>query len=250
MTVTGGVATAAAFVPTDIAGLVAWYDFSDVTKLWQDTGRTSAISADGQSIKGVTDKAAANHLSQASAAPVYKANIKNGLSIARFTAASSHQLLTGTSPTVPNGTAPFTAFFVASRASSADMRVVGRASGSGGWAGGALGGATTARVTTLTVKDYDFVGGWTLSTFHVQEFVLDSSQDVTWRKNGTSLGTAAHTAFAADPGTAAATVGSRNGADFWDGDIAEVLVYNVDIGTTASSQVRSFLGTKWGITVV
>lgn len=38
------------------ADLRHWYDFTDITTLWQDTGLSTQITANGQEIKGITDK--------------------------------------------------------------------------------------------------------------------------------------------------------------------------------------------------
>lgn len=77
---------APAFAPTDIVGLVAWYDFSDITTLFQDSARTIPVTGDADLIGGVTDKSSAgNHLAQGTAAarPTYKTGIQNSKSIAR-----------------------------------------------------------------------------------------------------------------------------------------------------------------------
>ena len=69
------------------AGLKAWYDFSDISTLWQDTARTSAITADAQTIGGVTDKSGTGrHLQAPTTAnePAYKTGIIAGKSIARL----------------------------------------------------------------------------------------------------------------------------------------------------------------------
>src|SRR5512143_1726520 len=39
-----GVVIVGAFVPTDVAGSIGWYDFSDVAALWKDTARSSAVT--------------------------------------------------------------------------------------------------------------------------------------------------------------------------------------------------------------
>lgn len=73
--VTGG--GASAFTPATLfaaseAG--AWYDPSDLSTLWQDTGGTVAVTADGQSVARMDDKSGnGNHLTQATAGmrPVY-----------------------------------------------------------------------------------------------------------------------------------------------------------------------------------
>ena len=64
-----------AFTPAELSGLVAWYDPSDLTTLYQDVAMTVPVTATGQSVAAMRDKSGHGyHLTQATASkrPLYK----------------------------------------------------------------------------------------------------------------------------------------------------------------------------------
>lgn len=74
------------WAPDSVSGLLHWADFSTVANLYQDSGRATPVTADGQPIGGVADRSSnAVHLSQGTAAsrPLYKTGIINGRSVSR-----------------------------------------------------------------------------------------------------------------------------------------------------------------------
>lgn len=109
------------FVPTDIAGLFAWYEFFDPASLYTDTGRTTPVASDGDTIRGVDDKSGAgNHVSNSTGAE-YKTGILNSQSVGRF-AASGNKLQ---SAALAGGdkTQPTTIFIVAKTSSDSAYRL-------------------------------------------------------------------------------------------------------------------------------
>lgn len=81
----GAAAAAAAFDPLSITGCIGWWDGSDITSLWKDTARTSAVTTTGDIVLGVTDKSGTgHHLSETTNGPAYTTGIQNGKSVLRF----------------------------------------------------------------------------------------------------------------------------------------------------------------------
>jgi hypothetical protein len=74
------------WTPLKLANILGWYDFSDINTLFQDTARTSPVTTDDQSIKGVTNKAQdLYHMRYSGTLDVkYEENKQNGLSSAYF----------------------------------------------------------------------------------------------------------------------------------------------------------------------
>lgn len=61
-------AAAPAFVPSDISDIEGWWDFSDFSRLYQDSGRTTLVTAAGQTVGSVTDRSGNGlHLTQPTA---------------------------------------------------------------------------------------------------------------------------------------------------------------------------------------
>ena len=76
-------APAPTFAPTLLADLWAWYDASDISSLYQDSGRTTPVVTDGDPVGAASDKSGnARHMLQAGAStlkPTYTTNVQNGL---------------------------------------------------------------------------------------------------------------------------------------------------------------------------
>lgn len=223
---------AGGFNPLSISGLVAWYDFSDITKLWKDTGRTSAVTADGDIVLGVTDKSGVgHHLSEATNGPTYKAAIQNGRSILRFD--GTNDIL---ADATLNQSQPNTWFIVAKHATTANRHF--------------FDGATTRQLLGVdgashwTIFAGSVVSGTTVvdANFHQHSAVYNGASSGHWVD------------AAADPASANAganahvslIVGKENGGAFLGCDIAEMLLYGSALGTTSRQTVEAYLKSKWG----
>ena len=71
-------------------------------------------------------------------------------------------------------------------------------------------------------------------------------RDGTSKANSSSFLTSGSTS---NTNSQSAAIGDNNGANFWDGPIAEILVYDHALTTTERQQVESYLGGKYAISV-
>ena len=81
--------TVQSLLPNQVAGLSLWLDASDISTLFQDTGATTPVTTNGQSVARMNDKSGAgNNVTQATgtAMPTYQTNIQNGLPALSFDA--------------------------------------------------------------------------------------------------------------------------------------------------------------------
>jgi hypothetical protein len=230
--------TSGAFDPSSIAGLVGWFDFADISTLWKDTARSSAVTADGDRIKGVTDKSGSGfHLSQAGTGATYKTAIQNGKSIARFSAAATEFL---EHPTTPVASQPTTVFAVAKPTASAALKTIfGADSVTAAHDAALLVAATTGfyeiYAGSILAGAVDVTGGW-----HVFTSLFNGASS-SQRKDGSgsvgNAGTGDYTGY---------NVGGRSDdSSKMLGDIGEVLVYTGD-KTANFATIEAGLKTKWG----
>ena len=242
-----GAPAARAFTPASISGLTAWYDFSDVSTLFTDSARTTAVTADGDAIGGVTDKSGnAAHLSASTTArPTYKTAIQNSKSIARFNGSANK--LNGTIPTLANSA--FSIFLVRKSSYDSGTRVVLTV------------GVDDVSYKHLHIKQsasgsesfdlYSYAAGATglaLNTFALYRFSQNSSKSLYYHRNGTQV--TSNTANASFfTGTTDFRIGSYGPFDiqWFLGDIGEVLIYTGELSAGNVSSIETYLNARWSL---
>lgn len=210
--------------PDEVANLWAWWDFSDASTLYTDTGRTTLVGADGDVIQGVTDKSGNGVHLASSTGPTYKTNVQNGLSVARFNGTT--QFL-GRAAGSSGFAQPATLFHVYDRGrpseAAGDPRVV--VLDGALFAGSSIGGITT-----------------TSGVFFLQTSVANGASSSV-RIDGAALAAGN-----------AGTNGSNNprimrygASSYFAGDVGEIFIYTAVVGTTDRDGLETSRLSKWGL---
>ena len=235
--VSGGVVTPPPFDPTTITGMTLWLKADAITGLSDGTPLTA----------GWNDSSGLNHnFVPMFGSPTYKTNIVNGLPVCRFNGVN--QAFQNNSHTIV-GSGNYTVIVVASAASVSARQAAIFGSGvnfstvqinrniadlndqvnSGGYVYCSEPGGIVAGAWNVITVD------WAGSNIHL------------WR-NGALKNTTGAT-LSSSPGLLT-TIGNNVESNLlWDGDIAEVLVYNSSLSSTDRHNVESYLSAKYGITV-
>ncbi len=212
------------FSPLDIAGLLFWHDFSDVTTLWQDSARTTPITAGGQTIKGVSDKSGAGRHLGTAIGGTYQTGILNGLSVVRTTSTAANFVCT--IPSTQYGTL----FAVIKRTgttathsfSGPDQSLRFNSNLMFLWNNGGVNGTDWGN-TTFNIATAKFISG-----------------SETLYKNGVSDGTGA-------TGVPGGTT-SYAAPSSWEGDTAESIFYTPALSNADMNLVGDYLAVKYGLT--
>lgn len=239
-----GVSAAAQFVPTDISGLAAWYDFSDAATLFTDSARTTPVTADADPIGGVTDKSGnANHLAQGTASkrPTYKTAIQNSKSVGRFDGSDDCFSISqiATMDINANGYIQFVVVKMSAGVIAGHRQLSHIHYSAGGLErDGAYGYSGGYKNASVTLSD---------STFHVAYSAYDGSANISAKKDNASTVTAACADFTL--GIDAYEIG--NGAStlygYLNGDIAEILYYCPIVSAANITAIMSYLNAKWAV---
>ena len=267
-------------LPSSISGLAMWLDGADPSTLFTDTGATTAVTADGNSIAAWRDKSTNAYLfTQATAGsrPTYKTSILNGQSITRWNGTSSFLQSSATLPFYTSSTSGGSFFVVFMATTVTTQRFLmtyqnqvtntycgteselGYTTGNNGQ--GNFGfhqgcsRATIAASGTIVINSYvlmSYILGTTgttpaNSTIFKNGISLTPSNDQTGFYSAGSYPSANNARFL--------NIGARvfNGSqatDCWhSGDIAELIWYRTPVTTTERQGIESYLSTKWNISV-
>lgn len=232
----------AGFLPTDLANLVLWLDASDISTLWQDLGKTTPVSSDGDVVGVWDDKSGNNNVADqgtTASKPLYKVAIQNGLSVVRFDGSDDYLILTGL--TVAAGS--FSAFFVADITKNATGRDY-------------FFDTQTGRLLFANDADSSDVVGWYDGGWKKLAAAVGGDQILTWIltsggngeafRNGASLGTAAYAAKGIDAETGLGA-NFQGGQDYAIVDMMEVILYSSALSAGDRQKVESYLNRKWAI---
>lgn len=228
------------FLPTDISGLIGWYDFSDADTLFKDDGSTK-VSSDGDSIYRVNDKSGGDNYgiqANASCRPTYKTGIKNSLSIARSDGNDMFDI-NRTISTSGN----YTFFFALDYKSTSG----------GDWLFDTYSGRF------VLVLDYDGLHGtgWNDGTWKTTTRVAYGWSIISYKfvsggngnvyKNGASIYSNSYTAK--NLGSKICLFGDNSAGGFngTTADFGEVLIYEYALSDTDRGKVETYLNNKWAI---
>lgn len=233
----GAAATSAGSVVTftsaSVANQLGFYDFSDVSTLFSDTGRTTLAVANG-AIKGVTDKSGTgHHLSDATGA-TRKDAIQNGLSVGRFAAASVNKLDSAT----PSTNQPVTLFAAMQANNTAAAKVIVGSQ----FVGTECAMFMSSTETLAAIANLNFAGTTAgLVTWQAVAAVMNAGSSAVYL-NAVSDGTGS----VANQAMAGIRIGANNNASSpFDGDIGEVLVYSGAMSAGDRATVFAYLKAKW-----
>lgn len=229
------------FAPTDISGCVIWWDFSDANTLYTDDAATTLVSTDGDAIGALLNKGTAGGYATQSLAPncpIYKTGVKNGLSISRYSGAQRLTTVDSFSALKP------TSFFAIVKPAllSSNRHIVGSSVNSG------FSHRLATGVPQVLAKNIAVVAiantGLTLNQFVHIGFTYGFAGSYAFYKSGVADGTGTNNVTIVD---SALNIGARDGAEYFNGDIGEIIIYDSALGTTDREAVESYLATKWGL---
>lgn len=251
------------FSPLDIAGLQLWLK-ADGT-LWQDSARTTPAVADGDVVGAWDDESGnANHATQGTTAnkPLLKLAIQNGKPVVRFDG-TDDSLSLSTGLGMLRNVAGASLFAVYSSSTVTDEVAINISVGTTAKAFRVgLFRNRTPRDHVVGVRRLDAdaivnVGGGTLSVgvISIDVGIIDySNGDIYFYKNGNLLEsnlTDLSAGNTSDTDSLAIDIGNitANAGNDLNGDIGEILVYNVALSNSDRQSVESYLSDKYGITL-
>jgi hypothetical protein len=263
-------AFASAFDPLTLPNLHAWLDASDTTTTWQDTGATTAATADNDPVRRINDKSGnSNNYTAPSdlARPLLRTggNGQNSLGILSFD--GSDDILIDPDDVSDFADIGYAYIFAAIKDTN---RTAGDNWHVGVYVSRNAGGATRCLLSTRTNGSNAFGGalrkdGEALSiisdtsdgNFNILSYITEQADgDHFLRKNGSQIATGSFSAgnFANADSLARGIGGLVSSAESggvpgfrFAGQIGEVLIGTGQLTTTERDAVETYLKNKWGV---
>lgn len=235
-----------AFDPRSISGLTGWFDASDASSLAQSSDGTTAVSANGDPVGYMVNKAGGTNAIQTTSTsrrPTYRTGVQNGRSVLRFDGVDDSLVTSITLPTTGN-----TWFLVSPPVTSGTGYLI--SAGAANLGPALISGFSARAYEFWTTNSTDrFTLATTASGVSVLTATFVNAGAIVGRRNGTQQGSV--TTMARDiTSSVFNTIGSAPGAVSPSAvDICEVLTFSRVLSTSEIQAVERWLGGKWGVTV-
>jgi hypothetical protein len=232
--------------PTNISGAVLWVDASQITGLTNNEPVATVSDLSG----------AGNILTQATAGvrPLYITNILNGRAILRFD--GTDDLLASAASFGSNNTlsgdCEASVFVVYRKSASTKGHILG-------WGDVNVANASFGVYDDGSIRAWAFAGGqvFYFSSFGTTSFIVREFHKSAGAINTTSISirNGASDAAGGSASSTPAVDGSQlfclgrwaNSGAYFQGDVAEVVIYNRKLTAAEQSQVRGYLNNKWSV---
>lgn len=243
------------FSPKTLPGLELWLDFGD----------SSTLTLSGSSISEARDKSGKGYAAvQATGAnqPTLTTNAINGRSVASFNGSSSKLTISSFA-----AIGEYTAFAVCYRGWSVSAYKMIAATNS--YSGVGTAGVGVFLLAGGTVFDWQTgdmmifgdgygngraprsigpIGSLANNTPVILAGKLSDAASGLWR-NGTSIGTRVNTTGTPSSASGTFHIGGSPSSDFWDGAIAEFMLFKAALSSSQIKAMEKWLGRRYGITV-
>lgn len=223
---------------TDVtsAAVEIWLDADDIDTLFQDTARTTAVTADGDPVGGWEDKSGnGHHAEQATTANkgTYKTPVANGRGVVRFDG------VTDAMSYVVNITAQMNLFIVVKFNTTGPFDPIFSWDYSNTT-------VTQFNSTRMEVNDLAYGGSIDTTTFHVWEINWFKSAGAAnaLRQDGADAVTSYRTNGLESGG--GNTIAAAPGPYYGDLDLCEILGFDAELSAGDRTAVEEYLQAKWG----
>jgi len=240
---------AGGFLPSDVSGLTLWLDASDSAKLYTDTGCSTPVASDADSVKCWKDKSSnAYNLTEATNPPIVKNAIQNSKNVVRFDG-TNDRLDTATTINNIVGAATMSAWYVVQVKSYGSNNADGYAN-EPIFCEKTGGNMSLYLKSTTPVIGYENYGtgqritkATTTNTWYIVHMRHESGNIYISINDGSESSIASGN-FAGVP--AALRLGCNyDASQCAEIDIGEAVMYNTAVGSSDRTSIQTYLNGRW-----